>query len=312
MTVLGRGVVLALFLAAPAMAESPVEIRATADPTSAPIGTPVRFEVEVLAPDGLEIFVAQPSERIGDLDILDFGTEPAAIGPDGRVSLKRWWKLVAWTTGSHVLETPSVSYRSDSDTIAPADPVRVTVDVPSVLGDAADLPDIKDIKPPLALPVDRRPYYAAAFLAALFVAAWLVVRYSSRRTRRRPFVPPPPPHVVATAAFAALRARKLPERGAFKEFYSSLSDIVRTYMEGRFGLRAPEMTTEEFLVATAKDFQLAVPHRKLLGDFLAESDLVKFARHRPSLDDSESAFAAARRFVEDTADVSTEARDAAG
>jgi hypothetical protein len=90
--------------------------------------------------------------------------------------------------------------------------------------------------------------------------------------------------------------------GEFKEFYSTLSDIVRRYLEDRFRVRAPEMTTEEFLAATARGAALERSHRALLGTFLAESDLVKFARFVPTLGDSERAFAAAERFVDDTAE----------
>jgi hypothetical protein len=42
-------------------------------------------------------------------------------------------------------------------------------------------------------------------------------------------------------------------------------------------------------------------HRALLGDFLGESDLVKFARHHPTLADAERAYGAAERFVDETA-----------
>ena len=80
-----------------------------------------------------------------------------------------------------------------------------------------------------------------------------------------------------------------------------LSDIVRSYLEGRFHLRAPEMTTEEFLQAAQRDPQLAPPQRSLLGTFLSEADLVKFARYVPAADDSERAYRAAREFVQSTA-----------
>ena len=66
------------------------------------------------------------------------------------------------------------------------------------------------------------------------------------------------------------------------------------------------MTTEEFLLTTARGGSLQPAHRALLGEFLTESDLVKFARHVPTLADSERAYAAARRFVDETAAPSTE------
>jgi hypothetical protein len=130
-----------------------------------------------------------------------------------------------------------------------------------------------------------------------------VLRRVIARRRRGDEAPPrPPAHVVALDALDALRARHLPEDGAFKEYYSALTDIVRTYLEGRYRVRAPEMTTEEFLVASSRDGRLSVGHRRLLGEFLSESDLVKFARHLPSLGDSDRAYGAARRFVDETAE----------
>ena len=49
-----------------------------------------------------------------------------------------------------------------------------------------------------------------------------------------------------------------------------------------------------------------------LGEFLGESDLVKFARHRPSTEDGERAYTAARRFVEDTRERAEATEHAAG
>jgi hypothetical protein len=170
-----------------------------------------------------------------------------------------------------------------------------------VLERAKDQADIRDIKPPDPIPIDWRPYYwIAGILTALVALGLLVYRLRTRPTRVAPAAPPLPPHVVAIRALESLRARSLVEHGAFKEFYSSLSDIVRRYLEDRFRVRAPEMTTEEFLLATSRDGRLAASQRRLLGEFLTESDLVKFARHRPTIADSERAFDAARRFVDDT------------
>jgi len=72
------------------------------------------------------------------------------------------------------------------------------------------------------------------------------------------------------------------------------------------------MTTEEFLAATAAGGALGGDHRALLADFLAEADLVKFARHVPAVADAERAFAAAERVVAETADRLTEDARAAG
>jgi hypothetical protein len=280
-----------------------VTVHAVATPDTTTVGTRVRYELTVNAPPGVEIVVAQPVERIGDMDIVDFGTAAPAPTTDGRVVFTRWWQLVAWTPGHHLLSSPEIRYRPPGGelAVAPGDDVGVTVE--SLLERAKDASDIRDIKPPEPIPVDWRPYYAiAGVLLGLAALAAVVYRFAFRPARAIPAAPAPPPHVVALAALDALRARKLVDHGAFKDFYSALSDIVRRYLEDRFHVRAPEMTTEEFLLSTARDGRLAPPHRRLLGEFLTESDLVKFARHVPTIADSERAYAAARRFVDDTSD----------
>jgi hypothetical protein len=297
-------VVLAAMLAATARADDAppiVTVKAVATPDTTTIGTRIRYEVTVSAPPGIEVVVAQPAERIGDLDIVDFGTEAPVKTPDGRIVFKRWWQLVAWSPGHHLLSSPEVRYRPAGGelAVAPKDDIGVTVE--SLLERAKEQVDVRDIKPPDPIPVDWRPYYwMAGIVAALLALAALVHRLRARRTRVIPAAPPLPPHVVALRALESLRARSLVEHGAFKEFYSSLSDIVRRYLEDRFRVRAPEMTTEEFLLVTSRDGRLAAAHRRLLGEFLTESDLVKFARHLPTIADSERAFDAARRFVDDT------------
>lgn len=199
------------------------------------------------------------------------------------------------------MRSPPVRYRRPGEdlTEAPADEVVVTVE--SVLARAAGATDIRNIKPPEEPPVDWRPYYlAGAALAALAALALLASRLRRRAARAHP-VPPPPPHEIALEELERLRARRLIEEGAFKEYYSRLSAIVRAYVERRFGLRSPEMTTEEFLLTSARSGRLDHAHRALLGEFLTESDLVKFARHLPTIEASARAWASARRFVEETA-----------
>ena len=295
--------------------DAPVQVHAHAEPDTVTIGTRFRYVVEVVSAPGAEVVVEQPAERLGDFEILDFGVQPAAQR-DGRTVLTRWYQLVGWEVGHHLVKSPPVHYRVAGGelTEAPGEDVGVTVE--SVLAKTPDATDIRDIKPPEPVPVDWRPYWvlggALALLAAIAALVW---RIRSRPARAAGALPPRPPHELAAEALAELRRRNLVARGAFKEYYSTLSGIVRTYLEQRFRLRAPEMTTEEFLLTTAREGRLDPGHRRLLGDFLVESDLVKFARHLPTIADSERAWSAAQRFVDETAPLTApepERRRAAG
>ena len=298
---------LALALVATALAADsvPVDVKTTVAPERATIGTPVRYTIEVTADADVQVIVEQPTERVGDLDIIDFGVEPTRA-VDGKMVVVRWFSLVGWKAGDVELPAPGVRWkRGDAEPEAVAtSPTPLTIE--SVLAATPDATDIRDIKGVEPAPADLSPYYlAGAGLLVLAALAWLVRRWRRKPARARASAPPPPPHEVAARALAELGRRRLPHAGAFVEHYTTLAAIVRTYVEQRFAVRAPEMTTEEFLGASARDARLAGPHRTLLGQFLRECDLVKFARHVPTVHDGERALGAAAKFVAETAEHET-------
>jgi hypothetical protein len=306
-----RALVLVLLLAAGVVrADEPVEVRARAEPDTVTIGTRFRYFVEVVSAPNAEVVVTQPAEKIGDFDIVDFGVDPP-VERDGKKVLTRWYRLVGYSPGNHLITSPPVTYRVAGEEPKEATAKDIGVTVESLLVKEPSASDIRDIKAPEPVPVDWRPWYILGGALALLVAIVAVVLRLRRRAGRVAVAAPPPlPQDVAARALAALRARRLIEAGAFKEYYSALSDIVRAYLEQRFRLRAPEMTTEEFLLTTAREGRLEGAHRRLLGDFLAESDLVKFARHLPTIADSERAWEAAARFVAETSGPREELRAA--
>ena len=281
---------------------SPVAVKVTAEPDTVTIGSRFRVTVEIQVQPGYELVFAQPSERLGEFDIVDFGEGPKEQrGADTVV--RRWFTLAGFETGHKIVPAPPIRYRHTGDQqLTDAPEAHVVVTVESVLAKTPDATDVRDIRGPEPVPIDWRPWQVGGAALAVLVAVALLVRWLWRRRARGVVVAPPrPAHEVAKAALAALRRQGLVERGELKAFYSALSDIVRAYLEGRFALRAPEMTTEEFLQATARGGGLERAHRQLLAEFLVESDLVKFAKHVPTLADTERVFAAAERFVEDTA-----------
>jgi hypothetical protein len=158
--------------------------------------------------------------------------------------------------------------------------------------------DIRDIKG--LVPIPHGWWWLWVLLAAAAgIALWLYLR---RRAKPETAVVEPrlTPYERAIRALQLLLDEKLIEREEINAFYTQLSDIVRRYLEGRFRLRAPERTTEEFLYEVARDNTLMQEHKDLLGSFLQESDLVKFARFQPEQTDMRRAFEAARKFIEDT------------
>jgi hypothetical protein len=280
-------------------ANAPVTVHASADRKQITIGDPFRYTVEVSAAPETEVVIPVLSGTLGDFTISDFG-ELRVRKDNGRVITARWYTLTSFVTGDHLIPAPKVQYRTPGEGLRDAQGDEVLIGVTSLLAQEPNATDIRDIKPPEDVPFDWRPYgLVAAAVAAVGALGWGFF-YLLNRPRRQYVVPPRPPHEVAVAALNKLRARHLVDEGKFEEFFVQLSAIVRRYLEDRFHVRAPEMTTEEFLAAAAGDGLLIAAHRRLLAEFLAQADLVKFARHFPTRKDSDAAFEAARRFVQET------------
>ncbi len=304
------------FAADPArQADVPVTVRASVDHNQVTIGDPIRYTVEVSMLPDTEVLVPVLSGNLGEFTISDFGEGPRRQD-NGRVVSARWYTLTSFTAGDHVIPAPKVQYRPPGEASRDVEGNEVLVGVTSLLAREKDAADIRDIKPPEAVPFDWRPYGIAAGTVVAVGLLGAAFFYLFNRPRRQRVVPPRPAHEVALAGLNRLRTQRFIEDGRFEEYYVQLSGIVRRYLEDRFHVRAPEMTTEEFLMAAAQDGRLVVAHRRLLAEFLSQADLVKFARHLPTLKDSESAYDAARRFVEDTrptapAPTTSEVQDAA-
>ncbi|MFA7345259.1 MAG: hypothetical protein WC003_13225 [Terrimicrobiaceae bacterium] len=130
--------------------------------------------------------------------------------------------------------------------------------------------------------------------AALAGSAWYLVR--RKKLGLLSFAPPP--HQTALRALGELRQR-LSEDDQM-EFVVGVSQIVRVYIQERFGVRAPHRSTAEFLREAHAGEPVLQEHHELLGGFLCQCDLVKFARRHVVLKQMEALLDSAERFVEGT------------
>lgn len=112
------------------------------------------------------------------------------------------------------------------------------------------------------------------------------------------------PEETALLALENLLAEDLLATGQIKLFHLRISDILRRYIENRFGLKAPDRTTEEFLTELSQSNSsgqtLLGIHKNLLKEFLTQCDLVKFAKHKPTVAESEKTVVICREFIEKT------------
>lgn len=138
---------------------------------------------------------------------------------------------------------------------------------------------------------------ALALVAAGIWAYMLLRRRKETVELRR--TPPVPPYELAMSRLSTLRSRNLAESGHEKEYYTELVDILRQYLQGRFGINAMEMTSTQIVKALRSN-----PETRMTADemraVLSIADFVKFAKVRPLPDDNIKAFTRAQDFVEQT------------
>lgn len=257
------------------------------------IGQTVVLRAAVRVPEGATVVWPSPV-RSEAMFARDLGESR-----DGRTAMREW-QLIPLRPGTIVVWTDGVSVAlGESTNVLPVPLLELRVRRRALDETNLALRDISGLER-----WPERPWVRLGLVIGLIALLALMAALLARTLRRSAMAPPPPPplppHEQAMRALRELRARGIPEGEAVESFYVDLSAVVRRYLEEAFGLRAPEQTTEEFIRSAAESNALTIEHRTLVFAFLEQSDLVKFARYRPTGPDIEAALAAAERLVAET------------
>jgi len=168
--------------------------------------------------------------------------------------------------------------------------------------------DIRDVRPPVPLPPN---YFLWFLLLAPFLAGalYFLIRFLLKKINKKQpshvFIPPKP-RETAYLQLRQLKRENLPAERKIKEYFTRLSGIVRSYIEGRFSINAPDMTTEEFLSSRGVSNVFNDQQKESLKQFLHCCDMVKFARYGSSDREIEESFLLAKRLVDETKEEETD------
>ena len=161
---------------------------------------------------------------------------------------------------------------------------------------------VHDLKGQMGYPLTFRellPWIGGVLLLAALIALaiWLVRR---RRAAAEGLKPKDPAYIVALRELDKWRGDKhwAPDRQ--KAFYSGITDTLKTYIEDRFGIDAPEMTTAELFDALKGAEDLPEDLREDTRAVFECADFVKFAKHVASEQENAQALPTAVRFVTST------------
>lgn len=297
--------------------------QATLDSTLLVQGGKSRLVVEFTGPLASNAHIEIVDTMWHDVEITPAeADEDTDLGND-RTTMRRIFIVQGFDSGLYTL--PPVYCISGTDTVLTNQPVLkidpVSLDSANIVmenGEPVDLVinDFTDVIDADYRFFDFVPGWATDYgwwiLAALIlIAALIFVYFKWLRHGKIPLMPvrkPIPPYELAKKRLEALRTEALWQKGAEKEYYTKLTDIMRTYIHGRFGINAMEMTSREIYEALSANEE-ARKVRTLAQDVMREADFVKFAQNRPDAEENEKAFRMADLFVENTKPVVPSAED---
>jgi hypothetical protein len=301
-------ILMATFALMGALTAQNVEVEGKVNDTKVQVGKPFTLDLSLKVPYGWfvewnDFAIDTLSEQ---LDIIKRSEVERIADADSNVIVKQQLTLMTFDTGQIQVPPVALTYAKsfdDPDRLkAYTDPINLystTITVDTTMA-------YKPIVEPIAAPVQMKevfPWILAVLLLALAVfGIWYW------RKHRKPKVdadgniirgPVIPPYDKAVGDLENLRQQKLWQSGKVKEYFSSLTDIAREYIEGQFGVNAVEMTTDDIL-EEVKPLHFSQETYNKLKETMEVADLVKFAKYSAANLESENAMNSMTDFVNES------------
>jgi hypothetical protein len=276
-----------------------VEATAKVQDEQVAVGKPFALDLTLKVPYGtmVEWNPFATDTLSAQLDILKRGDLQRTADADSNIIVQQQLTLMTFDTG--YIQVPGLQL---STLNAFTDPIQVYSSTIAVDTTQAFRP----LMPPIEHPVSMKEMFpwllGLLVLVIIGLAVWYYVKH------RKPKVdengepvkgPSIPPYDKALGDLESLKEQKLWQAGKLKEYYSSLTDIAREYIEGQFKVNAVEMTTDDIL-REVRDLHFDETLFGKLKGTMELADLVKFAKYSASALESDNAMTDMTDFVNDS------------
>ncbi len=286
----------------------PVEIALDVDKKEISLADRLNFQISVVADEAYEFELPKFGDKLEQFGIVDYHTTQPQLLENNRSQVSRSYELEPFLSGDYKIPPMKIIFWEKGKRETESHEIEteeITIKVTSLLPEAKEDLKLHDIKPPVELPMS--PYIwmwtggSVAIILILIIGFILVRKYLLKKEELENGRISA--HDQAYMELEAMVAEDLLGKGEIKLFYQKISNILRRYIENRFGLQAPEQTTEEFLVGIEAGDRLPEKYNPLLTDFLMHCDLVKFAEYKPTQDDIQKTFDSCKAFIAETREI---------
>lgn len=302
--------ILALVPAAAIAQNAPqLTVKSKSDSTTLTMGDRVNVNVEVIKDthEGALVNMPQKEKDYHGMEMVDCVIDSTDLG-NGRTQLIYHFTFQAFDP-AELLTLPGFSYAIGTDTVT-SDILTfkvLPVELSPELGDPNDVENLKIHPDELVVTIPSKWYdfipdwwiwvLVAFAIIGLGVAVYFLLKKHGDTifTSKKPM----PPFELAIFNLKKLKEKHLIENGLAKQFYTEVTDIWRTYLAGRFGINAMEMTSKQILrqLRENKETHLSAAQ---MENMLQLSDFVKFAAMNPTRDEMVRAYDTIYDFVEST------------
>lgn len=279
-----------------------ISVKATLEPNEILIGQQSTYKLELIQPATEKVSWPQFSDTLAtNVQILEkLKTDTAKIS-DGRISITTEYLVSSYDSGFYYV--PEFLFETSTEKVT-SNPVGLTVNTVQVNEQTDDINAEKNIMSAPFSWIELARWSGIGLAAVLIIAiiVLLLMRFVfNKKVTILPETPEVvlPAHVVALQKLEQIKTEKIWQQGQIKQFYTDITDVIREYLSGAYGINAMEMTTDEIVALVKKNKDLD-EIRLVLKDMLELSDLVKFAKFVPLENENEKAVLDAFMIVEKT------------
>lgn len=260
-----------------------ITAKASTDKSEYLVGDYINYTINVSCSEGFKIYPpAFVVDSLRNISLIET-EKPDEAEENGKVSVAFRYILSGYDSTGVTIPPIAVPYQSSGDSttrFAFTNGVGFTIQKLKVNAQG----EIKDVKPPMKVPLDWR-WILLWTLIGILVAGIVIYFYLLHRKRKAGSQPDKAEivlssHVIALNALRELEGRKLWQKGMIKEYHSTITEIIRKYFETRFDLPAMELPTSEAIESLRQNPE-SEPILGTTYSFLSNADLVKFAKFTP-------------------------------